>query len=201
MGISTNWQEITMESESFSRIREKFNLLLQKLFQKMEQNHSDEGSINMKVDVLMAKSFIPDEDGNSREVHKPVLKYKINTQVPVRDGFDGKNDTEMELVFDEELQRFVLKYVSEGGQQSFFDPEYAEFMNTVDAEATVVDDKPALPMKQPLLETSEEEPTEREECVSDGEKPSDDEIMGQEDTNGADGGTESSEDNPYPYDE
>ena len=34
----TNWQEITMESETFSKIRESFNLLLQRLFQKMEQN-------------------------------------------------------------------------------------------------------------------------------------------------------------------
>ena len=33
-----NWQEITMESETFSKIRESFNLLLQRLFQKMEQN-------------------------------------------------------------------------------------------------------------------------------------------------------------------
>lgn len=40
-----NWQEITMESETFSKIRESFNLLLQRLFQKMEQNHSDEGAI------------------------------------------------------------------------------------------------------------------------------------------------------------
>ena len=31
-----NWQEITMESETFSKIRESFNLLLQRLFQKME---------------------------------------------------------------------------------------------------------------------------------------------------------------------
>lgn len=40
-----NWQEITMESETFSKIRESFNLLLQRLFQKMEQNHSDEGAM------------------------------------------------------------------------------------------------------------------------------------------------------------
>ena len=33
-----NYQEITMESETFSKIRESFNLLLQRLFQKMEQN-------------------------------------------------------------------------------------------------------------------------------------------------------------------
>lgn len=108
-----NWQEITMESETFSKIRESFNLLLQRLFQKMEQNHSDEGAITLKVNLSISKDFIPDGNGSSREVHKPILKYKIDTQVPVKDGFDGKNDTGMELVYDDELKRYVLRYVSE----------------------------------------------------------------------------------------
>lgn len=116
-----NYQEITMESETFSKIRESFNLLLQRLFQKMEQNHSDEGAITLKINLSISTDFIPDGNGSSREVHKPVLKYKIDTQVPVKDGFDGKNDTGMELVYDDELKRYVLKYVSEGGQQSIFD--------------------------------------------------------------------------------
>ncbi len=67
-----NWQEITMESETFSKIRESFNLLLQRLFQKMEQNHSDEGAITLKVNLSISKDFIPDGNGSSREVHKPV---------------------------------------------------------------------------------------------------------------------------------
>ena len=70
-----NWQEITMESETFSKIRESFNLLLQRLFQKMEQNHSDEGAITLKVNLSISKDFIPDGNGSSREVHKPILKY------------------------------------------------------------------------------------------------------------------------------
>lgn len=56
----TNWQEITMESETFSQIRESFNLLLQRLFQKMEQNHSDEGAITLKVDLSVGTDFVPD---------------------------------------------------------------------------------------------------------------------------------------------
>lgn len=143
-----NWKEITMESETFSKIRESFNLLLQRLFQKMEQNHSDEGAITLKVNLSISKDFIPDGNGSSREVHKPILKYKIDTQVPVKDVFDGKNDTGMELVYDDELKRYVLRYVSEGGQQSIFDPEYA---NVVNGEATIVDEQPALPMNNHTL--------------------------------------------------
>ena len=193
----TNWQEITMESETFSQIRESFNLLLQRLFQKMEQNHSDEGAITLKVDLSVGTDFVPDGNGNSREVHKPVLKYKINTKVPVKDGFDGKKDTGMELVYDDELKRYVLKYVSEGGQQSIFDPEYA---NVVNGEATVVDEQPALPMNAPLLGCSEQDATEVDNSSSDSENASNGEIIDQDERNGASGGTEPSDDD-YDYDE
>ena len=193
----TNWQEITMESETFSQIRESFNLLLQRLFQKMEQNHSNEGAITLKVDLSVGTDFVPDGNGNSREVHKPVLKYNINTQVPVKDGFGGKKDTGMELVYDDELKRYVLKYVSEGGQQSIFDPEYA---NVVNGDATVVDEQPALPMNAPLLECSKQDASEADNSSSDSENASNEEIIDQDKRNGASGGTEPSEDD-YDYDE
>ena len=170
------------DADGFSKIRESFNLLLQRLFQKMEQNHSDEGAITLKVNLSISKDFIPDGNGSSREVHKPILKYKIDTQVPVKDGFDGKNDTGMELVYDDELKRYVLRYVSEGGQQSIFDPEYA---NVVNGEATIVDEQPALPMNAPLLECSEQDATEADNSSSDSENTSNEEIIDQDDTNGA----------------
>lgn len=185
-----NYQEITMESETFSKIRESFNLLLQRLFQKMEQNHSDEGAITLKVNLSISTDFIPDGNGSSREVHKPVLKYKIDTQVPVKDSSDGKNNTGMELVYDDELKRYVLRYVSEGGQQSIFDPEYA----------TIVDEQPALPMNAPLLECSEQDASEADNSSSDSENTSNEEIIDNDDTNGASGDTESSDDD-YEYDE
>ena len=163
----------------------------------MEQNHSDEGAITLKVNLSISKDFIPDGNGSSREVHKPILKYKIDTQVPVKDGFDGKNDTGMELVYDDELKRYVLRYVSEGGQQSIFDPEYA---NVVNGEATIVDEQPALPMNAPLLECSEQDASEADNSSSDSENTSNEEIIDNDDTNGASGGTESSDDD-YEYDE
>ena len=115
----------------------------------------------------------------------------------MKDGFDGKNDTGMELVYDDELKRYVLKYVSEGGQQSIFDPEYA---NVVNGEATIVDEQPALPMDMPLLECSEQDSVEADNSSSDGENASNEEIIDHNDTNGASSDTESSDDD-YEYDE
>lgn len=134
-----NWEEITMDSDTFALVRDNFDMLLQKLFQKMQNNHSDEGSINLKIDVKMVEDYIPDEEGNPRKIEKPILKHKITTTVPVKDSFDGKNDTGMELVYDEGLQRYVLKYVSAGRQRSIFDPD---FQDIVDCEAEEIEETP-----------------------------------------------------------
>ena len=40
-----NWQEITLESDTFSKAREDFNFMFQKLLKRMYKNESIEGSI------------------------------------------------------------------------------------------------------------------------------------------------------------
>lgn len=145
-----NWEEITMDSETFAQVRENFDMLLQRLFQKMQQNNSDEGNISLKVDVNMIDDYIPGEDGATRRISKPVLKHKITTTVPVKDSMDGKKDAGMELVYDEELKRYVLKYVSVGGQRSIFDDDYQEVLN---GTGEVINEEPlALPEKTYMLE-------------------------------------------------
>ena len=193
-----NWQEITLDSETFEQARQNFDMLLQKLFQKMEQNNSDEGSITLKVDINMLDDYVTDEEGNSKRVCKPVLKHKVSTTVPVKDSFDGKKDTGMELVYDEELKRYVLKYVSSGGQMSMFDPDYQEVIN---GEATFVDEeRPALEANY-LLEGEVIEPTEEPQ---DGDSGVEDgvfeEVQGCEDKNAADGCNASTDDD-YTYEE
>lgn len=134
-----NWEEITMDSETFAQVRENFDMLLQRLFQKMQKNNSDEGSISLKIDVNMIDDYIPGEDGITRRISKPVLKHKITTTVPVKDSLDGKKDAGMGLVYDEELKRYVLKYVSVGGQRSIFDDDYQDVMN---GKGEIIDEEP-----------------------------------------------------------
>lgn len=139
-----NYQEITIGSDSFQKARDNFDALLQRLFKRMEQNNSDEGSITMKVDINIITDYVPDENGKNRRVSKPILKHKISSAVPVKDDLAGKQDTGMELVYDDELGRYVLKYVSVGGQKSIFDPEYADVVD-VDAEYDDADAQQGLP--------------------------------------------------------
>ena len=68
-----NYEEIKIESDVFANARDNFDLLLQRLFRSMEKNNSDEGSITLKVDLEMVQDWVPDEDGKSIEVNKPVI--------------------------------------------------------------------------------------------------------------------------------
>ena len=121
-----NYEEMRIESDVFATARENFDLLMQRLFKSMEKNNSDEGSITLKVDLQMSQDWVPDGKGGSIEINKPVIKHKVSIAVPVKDSMDGKKDAGMNLVWDEELKRYVLKYINEGGQQSLFDPDYEE---------------------------------------------------------------------------
>lgn len=192
-----NWEEITMDSDTFAQVRENFDMLSQKLFQKMQQNNSDEGSITLKIDVNMTDDYIPDENGTARRISKPILKHKISTTVPVKDSFDGKKDTGMELVYDEELGRYVLKYVSSGGQRSIFDADFQEVMNGAGEGDEIVDAR-ALPMNNYLLEDAGAR--EDQSGDSGGDNAPDEEIQGSGDKNGADGSTENTDDD-YEYEE
>ena len=116
-----NYEEMTLESDTFQAARETFNLMMQKLFRKMEQSDMDEGSIDLKISIELNEDFVPQEDGTTVRIKKPLIKHKISTVVPVKDSADGKRDTGMCLVYDEKLKRYVLKYVSTGGQMNIFE--------------------------------------------------------------------------------
>lgn len=175
-----NYEELTLCSDTFQSMRDDFDLLLQKLFQKMETSKSLEGSIDLKITIEIKEDFILQDDGTNKRIEKPILKHRINTVVPVKDSADGKKDTGMELVYDNDLRRYVLKYVSTGGQMSIFDMEDTE----QNVDGNVVDATPAIQQAGGyfLLGNSANEETEAGE-----------------DENGTSSGDESTE--PIPFSE
>lgn len=193
-----NYQEIMLDSESLVKAKEDFDILLQKLFRKMEQNDSDEGSITLKVDVKMQVEYIPDEKGESRRITKPVLKHKVTSTVPVKDNLDGTRNTGMALVYDDELKRYVLKYVSDGGQRSIFDEDFPDIVNGEAHE--VENDVPQIGTNNMIEGPCEEsqDDVNGDSGVIDADYK---EITGQDKENEAGGSTEGSEDDEYGYEE
>lgn len=84
-----NYEEMTLESDTFQAARETFNLMLQKLFKKMEQSDMDEGSIDLKISIELNEDYVPQDDGTT------------DTDVP-SGGYGSTDDSGMPLPFSED---------------------------------------------------------------------------------------------------
>nr|DAU63865.1 MAG TPA: hypothetical protein [Caudoviricetes sp.] len=204
-----NYEEMRIESDVFATARENFDLLMQRLFKSMEKNNSDEGSITLKVDLQMKQDWVPDGKGGSVELNKPVIKHKVSIAVPVKDSMDGKKDAGMNLVYDEELKRYVLKYINEGGQQSLFDPDYEENLkgsaaSEQDESTMLPGPSNALPDYDGAIEVEYTEADSAEDAENKPDADTDEENTDWEETNAPEGDTEASdsvEDDDYEYDD
>lgn len=204
-----NYEEMKIESDVFTTARENFDLLMQRLFKSMEKNNSDEGSIMLKVDLQMKQDWVPDGKGGSVELNKPVIKHKVSIAVPVKDSMDGKKDAGMNLVYDEELKRYVLKYINEGGQQSLFDPDYEENLkgsaaSEQDESTMLPGPSNALPDYDGAIEVEYTEADSAEDAENKPDADTDEENTDWEETNAPEGDTEASdsvEDDDYEYDD
>lgn len=204
-----NYEEMRIESDVFATARENFDLLMQRLFKSMEKNSSDEGSITLKVDLQMKQDWVPNGEGGSVEVNKPVIKHKVTIAVPVKDSMDSKKDVGMNLVWDEELNRYVLRYINEGGQRSVFDPDYKQNLKgeeTEQDESTMLPGPSnALPEDNGVIDAEFKEVDQSEEAENQADTPANKEITDQEEINAPGGDTEatgSTDDNgDYEYED
>ena len=129
-----NIRDLFLEDETFEDARQKFNTVLQRLFRSMIDTESNEGSITLKMDVSMQTEFIPNHDpdveGESRQIRLPQFAYKVSSSITVKDEQKGNKNPQMELVWDEKQQKYVLQYVANTEQRSIFDKDFQEEMNS-----------------------------------------------------------------------
>ncbi len=122
-----NIKELVLEDATFEGARQNFNRVLQRLFRNMLDSGSSEGSITLKVDVSLQREYIPNNDpdieGETREIQKPKFDHKVSSTITVKDELKGNNNPEMELIWDEEKQMYVLAYIANTGQRSIFDKD------------------------------------------------------------------------------
>lgn len=122
-----NIKNLVLEDETFEEPRQNFNRVLQRLFKSMIDSGSTEGSITMKIDVSLEQEYIPNYDpavaGESRKISKPSFKHKVSSTVTVKDEVSGNKNPQMELIWAEEKQMFVLAYITGTDQRTIFDPD------------------------------------------------------------------------------
>lgn len=126
-GSMKDYKELTLEGETFEGARNSFNKVLQKLLKQMSESNTEEGTIQLKVDVQLDRDTIDvygdhGQEG-AREIRMPKFSHKVASQITIKDEAKGSTDPQMELVWDEEKVCYVLKYVSNTAQRSFFDDD------------------------------------------------------------------------------
>lgn len=138
-----NVKELFLEEEVFSGARQKFNMVLQRLFKNMLETNSTDAKITLSMDVKLKKDFIPnsnpERDGETREINLPDFSYKVTSAISVKDEEKGDNNPQMELVWDDELQKYVLKYVANTAQRSIFDEDFEDSMQPSGDGTTAVE--------------------------------------------------------------
>ena len=81
----------------------------------------------------MQTEYIPNHDpdikGESRCIRLPQFAYKVSSSITVKDEQKGNKNPQMELVWDEKQQKYVLQYVANTEQRSIFDKDFQEEMN------------------------------------------------------------------------
>ncbi len=156
-----NIKSLTLEDETFEEPRQNFNRVLQRLFKSMIESGSTEGSITMKMDVTLEQEYIPNYDpnveGESRKISKPSFKHKVSSTVTVKDEMSGNKDPQMELVWDEDKQMYILAYISNTDQRSIFDADQPWNQNRADAgsmpeDQTALEDRGAPQIEGPVAD-------------------------------------------------
>lgn len=125
--IADDIQELVIEDVTFEEARMNFNRVLQRLFKNMIDSDSTDGSITLKIDVSLVNEYIPNFDpnveGESRKIQKPKFKHKVSSNITVKDELSGDKNPEMQLVWDEERQMYVLAYITGTDQRTIFDKD------------------------------------------------------------------------------
>lgn len=130
-------KDLFIEDETFADARANINVMLQRTFRNMIDSDSDEGSITLKIDIKMTKETVEDHsagsDGRPREVVLPQFSHKVSSAVQLKDEIKGASNPQMEIVWDDEQKKFVLKYVSNTTQRSIFDDDMNQPQENVKA--------------------------------------------------------------------
>lgn len=180
------YETLHFADESFEPIVQDAERVLQKLLKNMVEKGSSDGSLTIKVDIEMVQdviqNFDPSIEGETRKVIKPKLSHKVSSMLQIKDESKGSMNTDgYELVWDEDLEEYVLKPIVQQ-QRSIFDADYV-----------VVDDEPgddedddetpalegrrilSLPDGAPAEDDEDDDPGEYNAAEDDTEAPDDEE--------------------------
>lgn len=162
-----NTKFLTIESDTFADLRSNINGQMQKLLRNMMEKDQSEGKITITIDVTLNSEYIPNYDpkieGETRRVLHPSFAYKTAKQITIKDDVTGKYNSDMEVVWDEDLKQYVEKFVCDTTQRTIFDADFREVpvpeedLNEVVEDSHYLEGKRVFALPDISMEEDEEE--------------------------------------------
>lgn len=112
---------ISMGNSILSSMKGDLTEALQKCLDEMEKVESDTGKVTLSISITMDKVPVTTEK-DYRDAKVPKIKWKAESNVPMKTAYDGEFGGEYELTRDG--GRYCVKPLS--GQTSMFDVEEDE---------------------------------------------------------------------------
>lgn len=111
---------LNMGSQVFESLRHDFDDVLKKTLANMTSKDSKEATLTVKLAITLADSTAPNFEGagNMRDIIKPSFSHKVSSVLQIKTEESGSLKGEYELVYDDDLQDFVMKPI-DYGQESF----------------------------------------------------------------------------------
>lgn len=152
--MNENVLVLTLDSNAFAKMKEDFNNVLKKTLGNMRIKESNDATLTLKLNISLTETEAPDFDSANvnamRKIHKPRFDHKISSVMQIKNEESGSLKGEYELVWDEDLEDWIMKPI-DNGQRSLFDDDviYADVVEVdVEEEGT---DVAALPPAKKLL--------------------------------------------------
>lgn len=149
---------LSLRSEFFEDAVEQFDKGLRDAIMDAEDKKLDTVRFALSGELNLVKADVRDKDivayPETREIIKPVVKYKTDFTLQLKTSDSGKLRDDSELVWDSEHHRYIVR-TEEDGQTSLFDDGdehggityYVDSRGgvTVDADYQEIDGDPLLP--------------------------------------------------------
>lgn len=116
------------EDETFKKLRDDADQVLQKLLANMAEKGSPEGKLTITLDVVFDEESIADrKNGGTRLIHTPKFQHKVGSVLQIKNEQKGDMNCDgMEMVWDEEKNEYVLRSITGKEQMSIFDMEFPD---------------------------------------------------------------------------
>ncbi len=171
--MNTKKLPLTIESDTLNAFKSDFNQMLRKLLNTMEMQDAEEGVLNAKINVSLkqdkARDFQTNGYDGTRDITKPTFSHKIGISFQFKDEKSGTLGGNYEMVWDKELNAYVMVEINNGQTTMFEDDEKHETATDEIVDARAIPESKAaaaLPSPESLRDEEFEERKESFEYIS-----------------------------------